>query len=64
MEELTIGNKFRTLIVMAVGIGFIPVLLSSVFTFAVTSRNLDVTTIFTSISYLLLLSEPLTTYSR
>ncbi|KAK5991347.1 ABC transporter FGM5 [Cladobotryum mycophilum] len=61
MDELEVGGKFRSLLVATVAIGFTPVLLTPVFTFAVTSRNLDVTTIFTSISYLLLLCEPLST---
>ena len=58
-DELKIGNKFRAVLVGSVGIGFTPILLGPVFTLAVTSRTLDVTTIFTSVSYLLLLSEPL-----
>lgn len=59
-SEVEAGGKFRVFLVGSVTIGFTPVLLAPVFTLATTSRNLDVTTIFTSISYLLLLSEPLT----
>ncbi|EFQ29566.1 ABC transporter [Colletotrichum graminicola M1.001] len=61
VSEVKAGGRFRAFLVGSVGIGFTPILLAPVFTLAVTSRNLDVTTIFTSISYLLLLSEPLTT---
>ncbi|GKT79547.1 ABC transporter [Colletotrichum tofieldiae] len=49
-EELRVGGRFRWFLVVSVGIGFTPVLLAPVVTLAVTSRNLDVTTIFTSIS--------------
>ncbi|OHW98365.1 ABC transporter [Colletotrichum incanum] len=61
LEELRVGGRFRWFLVILVGIGFTPVLLAPVVTLAVTSRNLDVTTIFTSVSYLLLLSDPLST---
>ncbi|GJD03582.1 ABC transporter [Colletotrichum higginsianum] len=61
LEELKVGGRFRWFLVASVGIGFTPVLLAPVITLAVTARDLDVTTIFTSISYLLLLSEPLST---
>ncbi|KAF6816591.1 ABC transporter [Colletotrichum plurivorum] len=60
-SEVEAGGKFRRFLVGSATIGFTPVLLAPVFTLATTSRDLDVTTIFTSISYLLLLSEPLTT---
>ncbi|KAF4887641.1 ABC transporter FUM19 [Colletotrichum fructicola] len=59
LDELKVGGRFRWFLVISVGIGFTPVLLAPVFTLAFTARDLDVTTIFTSISYLLLLSEPL-----
>ncbi|CCF34126.1 ABC transporter [Colletotrichum higginsianum] len=61
LEELKVGGRFRWFLVASVGIGFTPVLVAPVITLAVTARDLDVTTIFTSISYLLLLSEPLST---
>lgn len=59
VDELKVGGEFRVFVLIAVAIGFTPVLLGPVFTFAVTRRSLNATTIFTSISYLLLLSEPL-----
>lgn len=59
VDELKVGGKFRTFLVSSVGIGFTPILLGPVFTFALTSRSLDVTTIFTSLSYLQLLFDPL-----
>ncbi|KAK2036799.1 ABC transporter [Colletotrichum somersetense] len=61
VAEVDAGGKFRRFLVGSVAIGFTPILLAPVFTLAVTSRNLDVGTMFTSISYLLLLSEPLST---
>ncbi|KAJ4397176.1 hypothetical protein N0V93_001400 [Gnomoniopsis smithogilvyi] len=61
-DELNVGGKFRSFLVVSIGISFSPVLLAPVFTFAVTYRNLDVTTIFTSISYILLLCEPLASF--
>ena len=59
VEELKSATKFRMCQVNASLLGFIPLLMAPVFTFAVTSRTLDVTTIFTSTSYLLLLTDPL-----
>jgi ABC-type multidrug transport system fused ATPase/permease subunit len=60
VDELKVGGRFRMIQIIASVIAFVPLLLSPVFTFAVTSQTLDVTTIFTSISYLLLLANPLT----
>ncbi|PYH93315.1 ABC transporter [Aspergillus ellipticus CBS 707.79] len=60
-DELHSGGKFRTFLVTSVGIGFTPVLLCSVFAFAFTFRDLNPTTIFTSLAYLQLLSGPFST---
>ncbi|KAK1973563.1 LOW QUALITY PROTEIN: ABC transporter [Colletotrichum cereale] len=61
LDELRVGGSFRQLLIFSLGIAHTPILLAPVITFAVASRNLNVTTIFTSISYLLLLAEPLST---
>jgi ATP-binding cassette, subfamily C (CFTR/MRP), member 1 len=58
-EELNTASRFRTVYVIVIVFGYTPLALCPVMTFAVTSRTLDVTTIFTSISYLLLLADPL-----
>lgn len=59
VAEIQIGNQYRWLIIFAALIAFSPMAFAPVITFAVTSRELDVTTIFTSLSYLLLVTTPL-----
>ncbi|KAE9372462.1 ATPase-like protein [Stipitochalara longipes BDJ] len=59
VDELNTASRFRTVYVIVVVFGYVPQALCPVMTFAVTSRRLDVTTIFTSLSYLLLLTDPL-----
>ncbi|KAL2131166.1 hypothetical protein VTI74DRAFT_5453 [Chaetomium olivicolor] len=59
LDELKAGARFRTVIVYAVVVGFTPLFLSPLITFAFASRTLDVTTIFTSMSYIMLLAAPL-----
>ncbi|KAJ5893247.1 hypothetical protein N7495_004938 [Penicillium taxi] len=59
IDELKAGGKFRVFLVCSIGIGFTPVLLGPVFAFALTSRQLNATSIFTSLSYLQLLLSPL-----
>lgn len=59
VDELNIGNKFRGMTLILIAVGFTPGHLSSVFTFAVTSRDLDVSTVFTSVTLLSLLADPL-----
>lgn len=59
--EIGVGNKYRRLTIVAAILGFSPVCLSPVITFAVTSKHLDVNTLFTSLSYIVLLSQPLVT---
>ncbi|KAJ9142479.1 Multidrug resistance-associated protein 1 [Pleurostoma richardsiae] len=59
VDELKMGNRFRMVMVISVTIAFAPLIISPVVTFAVTAASLDVTTIFTAFSYLLLLSNPL-----
>ncbi|KAK9787168.1 putative ABC multidrug transporter [Seiridium cardinale] len=60
LVELAASGRFRLLIVFAAFIGFCPLYLSPVLTFAVARATLDATKIFTSLSYLTLLSTPLT----
>ncbi|KAI0124051.1 putative ABC multidrug transporter [Xylariales sp. AK1849] len=59
VEELAAGSRFRKIAIMAALFGFIPLLLSPPLTFAFAQRTLDTTSIFTSLSYLLLLTNPL-----
>ncbi|KAJ5887447.1 hypothetical protein N7495_007488 [Penicillium taxi] len=59
VDELETGGKFRIFLVGSVEIGFTPVLLGPVFAFTLMSGQLNVTTTFTSLSYLQLLSTPL-----
>ena len=59
VDELKVGSRWRIMAVMAALLAFIPLTISPVVTFAVTSRTLDVNTIFTSYSFLLLLTTPL-----
>ncbi|KAL2075027.1 hypothetical protein VTL71DRAFT_8807 [Oculimacula yallundae] len=59
VDELKAASRFRAVYVVAITFGFLPIALCPVMTFAVTSRTLDATTIFTSMSYLLLLADPL-----
>ncbi|KAF2421108.1 ABC transporter [Tothia fuscella] len=59
VEELKTAAAYRKIFIIVASIGFIPLAMSPVITFAITSKTLDVTTIFTSLSYLLLLTDPL-----
>ncbi|KAK3377548.1 P-loop containing nucleoside triphosphate hydrolase protein [Podospora didyma] len=58
-DELTAGARFRTLQIFAVSIAYSSTYLSPALTFALSARTLDVTTVFTSLSYLQLLAFPL-----
>ena len=58
-DELDYASRFRTIYVMVIGFGYAPLTLCPVITFAVTSKDLDTATIFTSLSYILLLADPL-----
>ncbi|KAE8445934.1 hypothetical protein EG329_012713 [Mollisiaceae sp. DMI_Dod_QoI] len=60
VDELETASKFRTVYIIVITFGYAPLALCPVITFAVTARTLDVATIFTSVSYLLLLADPLT----
>ncbi|EHK20667.1 uncharacterized protein TRIVIDRAFT_154161 [Trichoderma virens Gv29-8] len=57
--EVGAGSSWRMTIIMAAVVGFAPSMLSPLITFAVTARTLDATRIFTALSFLVLLTEPL-----
>lgn len=59
VEELAAGARFRKIAIIAALFGFTPLLISPPLTFAFTQRTLDSSTMFTSLSYLLLLTNPL-----
>ncbi|KAI2464664.1 ABC multidrug transporter [Annulohypoxylon bovei var. microspora] len=59
VDELEAGSNFRKLMLVCAVFAFIPLLLSPAITFGVARRSLDATKLFTSLSYLLLMSTPL-----
>ncbi|OAQ97367.1 hypothetical protein LLEC1_01279 [Akanthomyces lecanii] len=62
VDEIKAAQRMRFLELLVMATGFAPGALSAMFTFAVTSKNLDVTTIFTSIALLELLASPLNNF--
>ncbi|KAF5020407.1 hypothetical protein F66182_7569 [Fusarium sp. NRRL 66182] len=58
-NELTIGGKWRLMLVAAVTLSFTPTTIGPVMAFAVTSRSLEVTRIFPALAYIMLLTGPL-----
>lgn len=59
IDEINSGNRFRILFVVTAVIAYTPGSISPVMAYAVTSANLDVSTIYTSLSYILLATKPL-----
>ena len=59
VDELAKGSRFRKIAIIAAVLGYIPVMLSPPLTLAFAQRTLGATKIFTSLSYLLLLTNPL-----
>ncbi|KAJ0120451.1 hypothetical protein J7T55_015178 [Diaporthe amygdali] len=59
VEELAAGANFRKVIIIAALFGFTPLLISPPLTFAFAQKTLDASRMFTSLSYLLLLTNPL-----
>lgn len=59
VEELAAGTRFRRIYLIAAVFAFVPLLISPPLTFAFSQRTLDVSRIFTSLSWLLLLTNPL-----
>ncbi|KAG0160666.1 hypothetical protein PDIDSM_8196 [Penicillium digitatum] len=59
VRELAAGSRFRKITIIAALLGFIPLLISPPLTFAFTQKNFNASTIFTSLSFLTLLTNPL-----
>lgn len=59
VEELAAGARFRKIFIIAALFGFIPLLIGPPLTFAFTSKTLDASKVFTSLSFLTLLTVPL-----
>ncbi|KAK2022803.1 ABC transporter [Colletotrichum zoysiae] len=59
VEEMQIGNGFRWLLIVSAIGALSPAMISPAVTFAFAQSRLDVTTIFTSFSFLVLLNAPL-----
>jgi ABC-type multidrug transport system fused ATPase/permease subunit len=59
VEELAAGAWFRTVFILAAGFAFSALLFSPPLTFAFAQRTLDVASMFTSLSFLTLLTTPL-----
>jgi ABC-type multidrug transport system fused ATPase/permease subunit len=59
-KELQAMSRARMLTTFSTVIGFTPLLITPVLTFAASSKNLDIGKIFTSLSFILLLTDPLT----
>ncbi|KAM0254479.1 hypothetical protein ACHAQJ_006761 [Trichoderma viride] len=59
VEELVAGVRFRKIYIGAALLGFIPLLISPALTFAFTQKRLDASRVFTSLSFLTLLTLPL-----
>ncbi|KAG6355352.1 hypothetical protein INS49_003314 [Diaporthe citri] len=59
IDELRAGARFRMILSFTATLGVTPLSISPVMAFAFASRTLGVTTIFTSMSYIVLLATPL-----
>ncbi|KAI8628802.1 putative ABC multidrug transporter [Xylariaceae sp. FL1651] len=59
IDELSASTRFRRLILASATLAFIPLLTSPFFTFAIAQRTLDAARLYTSLSYLLLMTQPL-----
>ncbi|KAJ4993969.1 Canalicular multispecific organic anion transporter 1-like protein 2 [Stagonosporopsis vannaccii] len=62
VEELLVGSRFRVVLVVTVTVAFAPQSLSPFLAFALADRNLDVSTMYESLSYLVLLAVPLKSF--
>ncbi|KAJ8114351.1 hypothetical protein OPT61_g3746 [Boeremia exigua] len=62
VEELDVGGRFRVILVITSTIAFAPQALSSLLAFALADRNLDVSNMYESLSYLVLLAVPLKSF--
>ncbi|KAH9904926.1 P-loop containing nucleoside triphosphate hydrolase protein [Xylariomycetidae sp. FL2044] len=59
VDELGAGARFRRLILVSTILALGPLMISPFMTFAFSQRSLDTATLFTSLSYLILLATPL-----
>lgn len=59
VEELAAGARFRKIFIIAALFGYIPLLIGPPLTFALTTKALDASKVFTSLSFLTLLTVPL-----
>ncbi|KAK4861145.1 hypothetical protein LT330_004061 [Penicillium expansum] len=59
VEELTAGVRYRKIYIGAALLGFIPLLISPALTFAFTQSRLDSSKVFTNLSFLTLMTQPL-----
>ncbi|RWA05420.1 hypothetical protein EKO27_g9683 [Xylaria grammica] len=59
VDELSASQEYRRLILIAATLAYIPLLTSPFLTFAIAQRTLGVAKIYTSVSYLLLITQPL-----
>lgn len=59
VDELAAGTRFRRIVILAALFGFMPLLIGPPLTFAFSRQQMDATKIYTSLSYLLLLTNPL-----
>ncbi|CAK7275083.1 hypothetical protein SEPCBS119000_006500 [Sporothrix epigloea] len=58
IQELHVGSRFRQIMCWALTSAYTPQTLAPVFAFALTSRTLNAATVFTSLSFVLLVTEP------
>ncbi|KAH6972083.1 ABC transporter [Ilyonectria sp. MPI-CAGE-AT-0026] len=59
VDELNVGNQFRWLLIATATAAYIPNAISPVVAFGFTNKQLDTTRIFTSFSYISLITNPL-----
>ncbi|KLO96043.1 Uncharacterized protein LW93_10925 [Fusarium fujikuroi] len=59
VEELAAGARFRKIFIIAAMLGFTPMLISPPLTLAFTRASLDTSKVFTSLAFLMLLTNPL-----
>ncbi|TVY56754.1 ABC transporter FUM19 [Lachnellula cervina] len=59
VDELEAGGRFRQFIILTGTLGYVPLFLAPAFTFAVARHSLDTVRIFTSLSWLNLITTPL-----
>ncbi|KAL2845281.1 P-loop containing nucleoside triphosphate hydrolase protein [Aspergillus pseudoustus] len=59
VDELVAGARFRSIVIIAALFAYLPDIFSPPLALAFTTRTLDASTVFTSLSYLTLLTSPL-----